>query len=84
MMRVTQFRYKELDPELGLLMSRWLASRHPQSPRFCCCFTIDTLSHRPQGWGRKGRDRTSHMLRVSSVPGSLWLQVSLGNIMCCA
>lgn len=33
-MGVTQFRYKELDPELGLVMSRWLASRHLKVPGF--------------------------------------------------
>ena len=43
----------------------------------------------PGGWrlvvlpssGRKAGDRTWQMLRVSSVPGSLWLQLSLGDIM---
>ena len=63
-------------------MSRWVASHHPQIPQFCCCLTVDMLSICPilRDVGGKTGDRNSHTLRVSSVPSSVWLELSFGNI----
>lgn len=62
-------------------MSRWVASHHPQIPKFCCCLGVD-MSVCPilRDVGGKTGDRNSHTLRVSPVPGCAWLELSFGNI----